>query len=347
MKTLALLIDGDNAQLSATKHILEFCEGLGTLRIKKAYGDWEQLPLSGQHQTMKDLGITLVQQKRVTKNATDFRLAMDVALMLDKSEADIYFLVSSDGHFTAVCHQIHEKGARVVGIAGNGNASSDLRRVCDLFFDLDEVVKNPNQPSVTTSSTTQSKAASNPASKGQSEPKAETKTSPVIKKQVEPPAKTATVPQLKTSAVLKLLSKPTTNASPAPKVKAAPKPKAEVQPKVQAKPKAVTKPKVEAKPKITPKPTPKAKVKAASKAKVDVTSQLKAKPNRAEILEILIDVHQKASPDGGWVNVSQLGDVRPRIKQKFGPGFGSKTLSTWFEDFSHKFEVKSDRVRMK
>jgi len=329
LKTLALLIDGDNAQLNYVPQIIQFCKVFGALSIKNVYGDWKKSPLSAHFQKMTDIGLEPIQQDRVAKNATDMRLAMDVALMLDKNEADIYFLVSSDGHFTAVCHQIHEKGAKVIGIAGNGNASSELRKVCDIFFDLDEVVKNQNSlsPEAATSfkpsNPTKSKAPAKPA------------------------VKVATVPQLKPSAVLKLLSKPTTNAASAPKLKATPKPKAQVQPKVQAKPKAVTKPKVETKPKIAPNPTPKAKVKAVSKAKVDVTSQLKAKPNRAEILEILIDVHQKASPDGGWVNVSQLGDVRPRIKRKFGPGYGSKTLSTWFEDFSHKFEVKSDRVRMK
>src|SRR6185436_4908516 len=106
MKTLALLIDGDNAQLNYTKQIIQFCEVFGTLKIKRAYGDWKQSPLSAHWQTITDLGIKRVQQDRVTKNATDMRLAMAVASMIDKGEVNIYFIVSSDNHFTAVCEQI-------------------------------------------------------------------------------------------------------------------------------------------------------------------------------------------------------------------------------------------------
>ncbi len=319
MKTLALLIDGDNAQLSTTKHLLQFCEVIGTLRIKKAYGDWEQPPLSSQCQTLIDLGVNLVQQNRVTKNATDFRLAMDVALMLDKGEADIYFIVSSDGHFTAVCEQIHQKGAKVIGIAGNGNASGELRKACDIFFDLEDIVKNPSQSPVNASTLPQSKGAPNPIPKIKDEPKTEPKISTIAETQVESSKKVATVPQLKTSAVLKFLNEPSA--------------------KVRAVSKAVPKPKVEAKPTSVPKLEPTAKVK--------VVSLPKAEPDPAAILKILINNYKKAPQKEGWVNLAQLKDVRPQLKQKFGLGFANKPISTWFKAFPDKFEIESDWVRMK
>lgn len=321
MKTLALLIDGDNAQLSSIKYVLRFCEAFGTLKEKRAYGDWEQPPLSSstQGQSIAQLGIQLVQQKRVAKNATDFRLAMDVAVMLDKGKVDIYFIVSSDGHFTAVCEQINQKGAKVIGISGNGSASSELRKACDIFFDIEEIVQNQNNLPKNTGSTVKAPM-----------------TTEIVDK-VSP--KVSTVPTLKTPAMFKLLSKPSTTIAPVPKSKSVTKPKTEAQPKVEAKSKILSKSKAEAKPIIAPKPKTKVKIKAAPTPKIDL--------NQAALLEILIDVYKKAPPKEGWVNLAQLGDVRRQLKQKLGLGFANKPLLTWFKTFPHKFEVKNDRVRMK
>lgn len=144
-KTLALLIDGDNVQLSSTKQIIQFCETYGTLRIKRAYGDWKQPPLSAHCQTLTDLSIKRVQQDRVGKNATDFRLAMDVASMLDKGAADTYFIASSDADFTAVCARIRQQGAKVIGIGSKSHASSSLRKSCNAFFTIEAIVKQQPQ----------------------------------------------------------------------------------------------------------------------------------------------------------------------------------------------------------
>ncbi len=322
MKTLALLIDGDNAQLNYTKQIIEFCEVFGTLKIKNAYGDWEQRNLSVQRQKITELHISFIQQNRVAKNATDFRLAMDVAVMLEKREVDIYFIVSSDGHFTAMCDQIHQKGAKVIGIEGNGNASSELRKGCDIFFDLEEIVKN--QTKLSTKSSTVSK------------PKIVTKAKPkppiILKTSDKPSTEAANVPILKTPAMFKLLSKPAAKVA-APKTKLETKPKVEVKPKAEPKVVAKLKPEATSKPKATPK--------------VKVAIKPNPQPNQAAMLEILINTYKKAPQKEGWVYFAQLGDVRSQLKQKFGTGFATKPLSTWFKTFPHKFEVMSDRVRMK
>lgn len=146
-KTLALLVDADNAQLKQIKQVIHFCKGYGTLSIKKAYGDWKQPPLSAHCQTITELGIERVQQDRVAKNATDFGLAMDVALMLDKGEADIYFIVSNDNHFATVCQRILQKGAQVIGIGSESVTSSKLRKSCNKFFDVETIVKHQSESS--------------------------------------------------------------------------------------------------------------------------------------------------------------------------------------------------------
>ncbi len=191
MKTLALLIDGDNAQLGSTKQIIQFCEVFGTLKIKQAYGDWKQPPLSAHCQTISELGVKCVQQNRVGPNATDMRLAMAVALMLNKGEVDIYFLVSSDNHFTAVCEQIRQTGAKVIGIGSKSQTSSELRKLCNMFFDVEEIVEN------------QSKTSTKPKAKATPAPK--TPPTPKVKAAPAPKAKAATVPEAATPAMLELL----------------------------------------------------------------------------------------------------------------------------------------------
>ena len=151
LKTLALLIDGDNAQPKYLKQIIQFCENYGTLKIKNAYGDWKQPPLAAHCKVVKELTIERVQQDRVGKNATDFGLAMDVGSMLDKGEVDIYFIVSSDGDFTAMCERIRQKGAQVIGIGSKSSSSSTLRKSCNTFFYAEDIVEKQNKPSTKSS----------------------------------------------------------------------------------------------------------------------------------------------------------------------------------------------------
>ncbi len=139
-KTVALLIDADN-QIKYAKQIIQFCNRYGTLRIKKAYGDWKKLPLSTHVQTLHELSVKKVQQNRVAKDASDFKLAMDVALMLEKKEADIYFIVSSDTHFATVCQEIRQKGAKVIGIGTKEQPSDILRRFCNEYHNIEDIIR--------------------------------------------------------------------------------------------------------------------------------------------------------------------------------------------------------------
>jgi uncharacterized LabA/DUF88 family protein len=144
-KTLALLIDGDNARLRYTKQIIQFCQSYGTLTKKKAYGDWKKPPLISHGQILIELGVKRVQQNRLANNATDMKLAMDVALMVDKGEANIYFIVSSDEDFSAVCEHIRQKGAKVIGIGSKKITSGKLKAACNTFFYVEDIVKDQSK----------------------------------------------------------------------------------------------------------------------------------------------------------------------------------------------------------
>lgn len=195
-KTLALLIDGDNAQLNYTQQIIQFCELHGTLSIKNAYGDWKQPPLSTQFEHIHELGVQYVQVNRNGKNATDFRLAMDVARMLEKGGVDIYFIVSSDGDFTTVCEEIRRKGAKVIGIGSTSNTSSALRKMCTLFFEVEEIVHNQ----------TKGVKKASPAPKPNIKTPAQAAN---VQKQNKAPAKAASVPKPKNATTVTVINKQT------------------------------------------------------------------------------------------------------------------------------------------
>ncbi len=329
-KTVALLIDGDNAQLAYTKQIIEFCATYGTFKAKRAYGDWKTLPLSAHAETISKLSVKRVQQNRIGKNATDFGLAMDVALMLDKNEANIYFIVSSDGDFAAVCERIRQKGAKVIGIGNKSQKSTELRKICNQFFDVEEILKRQ-------------KKASEPknAAKSKLTPKAST-----------------TAEILKTPAMFKLLSKaPTETKSKtssktaeqaAPSLKVASPTKSKV---TKAKSPAPPKPKNAAKTVAPAKPTtavaPKTKP-AAKQASASPTKAIASTSSSETMLNLLVQAYQNSAEQDGWVSLTKLGTVLRLIDKDFEKRFANKRLSTWFKDFSHRFELfKRERVRMK
>ncbi len=210
-KNLALLIDGDNAQLAYTKQIIKFCEVYGTLSIKRAYGDWKNPPLSHRSQVMTELSVELVQQNRVTKNATDFALAMDAGSILTNADVGIYFIVSSDNGFTTVCDRILQTGAKVIGIGSKDHTSSELRKTCTLFFDVEEIIENQNKASA------QSKPAPKPKSvrviKAKPATTTKTKSVTVIKPKPATPAKPPKVVKPKAATT----DKPAITANPKPK----------------------------------------------------------------------------------------------------------------------------------
>ena len=141
-----LLIDGDNVQLQHTEAVIRFCQRYGALPIINAYGDWQQPPLSAHCKALTALGVTLVQQKRVCKNAADFRLAMDVAVMLEKRAAATYFLFTNDGHFAAVCDHIRQAGSTVVVIGGNNKISRHLHALGIKVVNVESIVKGLAKP---------------------------------------------------------------------------------------------------------------------------------------------------------------------------------------------------------
>lgn len=145
-KSVAILIDGDNAQLRYIPEIIQFCRGYGEIKIIHAYGDWEKPPLTSQVEKLRKLNVDLVQQKRLSKNATDFRMMIEIGKLLNESEINVYFIVSSDTGFAVSCQPIRQSGAKVIGIGSEDKSSSILREACNDFFEVEKIGNNQPKP---------------------------------------------------------------------------------------------------------------------------------------------------------------------------------------------------------
>ena len=142
-KSLALLIDADNAQLSAIEQVLKLADYYGQVDFRRAYGDWKKLPLLPWREKLEVLNIEIQQVPRERKNATDNYLLLDVGELLGSNlfndPPDVFVIVSGDGDFTTASEWIKERGKQVIGIGNKNHASLSLKESCDRFFALEDL----------------------------------------------------------------------------------------------------------------------------------------------------------------------------------------------------------------
>lgn len=131
---LAVLIDADNAQASIAAELLAEVARYGTATVKRAYGDWTTVNLSGWKETLHNLAIQPIQQFRFTvgKNATDSALIIDAMDLLHGGTVDGFCLVSSDSDFTRLATRIREAGLSVYGF-GEKKTPKPFVAACDKF----------------------------------------------------------------------------------------------------------------------------------------------------------------------------------------------------------------------
>ena len=131
---LAVLIDADNAQASIASELLAEVARYGTATVKRAYGDWTTVNLSGWKETLHNLAIQPIQQFRFTvgKNATDSALIIDAMDLLHGRTVDGFCLVSSDSDFTRLATRIREAGYAVYGF-GEKKTPKPFVAACDKF----------------------------------------------------------------------------------------------------------------------------------------------------------------------------------------------------------------------
>ena len=140
-KSLAVLIDADNASANIIAVLLAEIAKYGTASVKRIYGDWTKPNLGPWKDVLLEHSIQPIQQFRYTtgKNATDCAMIIDAMDLLFTDRFAGFCLVSSDSDFTRLAARIRESGIFVLGF-GEKKTPRPFVTACDKFI-YTEVLK--------------------------------------------------------------------------------------------------------------------------------------------------------------------------------------------------------------
>src|SRR5918993_2754751 len=134
---IALLIDADNASPEHLDEVLLVLGELGTINIRRAYGNWAKTSLKGWGNLTGLHSIVPVQQFDVVKgkSATDMRMTIDAMDLLFRGHVDGFGIMSSDSDFLPLAQRIREDGLQVYGF-GTAKTPMSFQQACSRFFDV-------------------------------------------------------------------------------------------------------------------------------------------------------------------------------------------------------------------
>ena len=134
---VALLIDADNASADHFDPVLTVLAELGTVNIRRAYGNWSKPSLKGWARQAVTQAIETQQQFDLTKgkNATDMKMTIDAMDLMAGGRVTGFGLMSSDSDFTPLVTRLRQEGIDVYGF-GSDKTPEGFRRACTRFIDL-------------------------------------------------------------------------------------------------------------------------------------------------------------------------------------------------------------------
>ena len=134
---IALLIDADNASPEHLDDVLLVLGELGTINIRRAYGNWAKTSLKNWGVLTGLHSIVPMQQFDVVKgkSATDMRMTIDAMDLLYRGHVDGFGIMSSDSDFLPLAQRIREDGLEVYGF-GTAKTPMSFRQACTRFFDV-------------------------------------------------------------------------------------------------------------------------------------------------------------------------------------------------------------------
>ena len=134
---IALLIDADNASPDHLDEVLLVLGELGTINIRRAYGNWAKPSLKGWGDLTGLHSIVPMQQFDVVKgkSATDMRMTIDAMDLLYRGHVDGFGIMSSDSDFLPLAQRIREDGLPVYGF-GTAKTPISFQQACTRFFDV-------------------------------------------------------------------------------------------------------------------------------------------------------------------------------------------------------------------
>ncbi len=138
---IALLIDADNATHNGIDPVLTALAELGTVNIRRAYGNWRKQALKGWADKVHRYGIEPQQQFDITKgkNATDMKMTIDALDLLFRGNVHGFGIMSSDSDFMPLAMRIRQDGIPVYGF-GASKTPEAFKQACTRFLDVDALI---------------------------------------------------------------------------------------------------------------------------------------------------------------------------------------------------------------
>ena len=139
---IALLIDADNASPETLDSVLTVLAELGTVNIRRAYGNWSKAALKGWAEMTHRHAIEPHQQFDLTKgkNATDMKMTIDAMDLLFGGRVHGFGIMSSDSDFMPLAMRIRQDGVPVYGF-GTQRAPMSFQQACSRFIDVGALAK--------------------------------------------------------------------------------------------------------------------------------------------------------------------------------------------------------------
>ena len=139
---IALLIDADNASPDSLDPVLTVLAELGTVNVRRAYGNWSKPALKGWVELVQRHGIEPQQQFDIIKgkNATDMKMTIDAMDLLFQGRVDGFGIMSSDSDFMPLAIRLRQDGLPVYGF-GTAKAPESFRQACTRFIEVEALIQ--------------------------------------------------------------------------------------------------------------------------------------------------------------------------------------------------------------
>lgn len=139
-ETIAMLIDGDNAQASLLDKMVSAVSQYGTITIRRVYGDWTGPQLKGWKVPMAKHAFQPIQQFAYTKgkNSTDGSLIIDAMDLLYAQPVSAFCIASSDSDYTRLATRLREGRYIVIGL-GRRNTPTAFQTACNVFIHVEDL----------------------------------------------------------------------------------------------------------------------------------------------------------------------------------------------------------------
>ena len=137
IRNVALLIDADNAQASTLDPVLTVLAELGTVNVRRAYGNWSKPGLNSWRDKLVAFGVEPQQQFDLTKgkNATDMKMIIDAMDLLYRGRVGAFGIMSSDSDFMPLATRIRQDGIDCYGF-GTSRTPAAFQNACTRFIDV-------------------------------------------------------------------------------------------------------------------------------------------------------------------------------------------------------------------